>query len=370
MAKTADKKAAVLKESGGLAEECLLELPTVQSLNAQETVAAKYKEVLSTSAKSLVFYGFIGGLGWGLMAAGANLSVAVGLWAGSVMLDNNVENLINGEEIEAMDIIIICGVLSYTCASLGNLAPSITAIVEGRVAAHVMLEAIHGEKEPDGFIDQELSGDLEVTGLRFAYPLNPHTDALKGLSFTVKAGETVALVGESGSGKSTVMSLMFRFYEPTGGLIAFDGVDYRQLTLHKLRAQMSLVSQEPLLFNLTIQDNIRLGRLEATDAEVEQADQRAGVMAYARGLPEGLKTKVGSKGSFLSGGQKQRIAIARAIIKTPKFLLLDEATSSLDNRTEAALQLTLDEIGKETSTLVIAQRLKTVTHAHNIYFLQ
>jgi ABC-type multidrug transport system fused ATPase/permease subunit len=370
MGKTAERKQAVLKESGGLAEECLQELPTVQSLNAQETIANKYEEILSRPTKALVFYGFIGGLGWGLMLSGGTFSTAIGFWAGSIMLDDNVENVITGDEIEAMDIVIITCVLTYACASMGNLAPCITSIVEGRVAAHVMLEAINGEKEPDGVIDQELTGSMQVSDLSFAYPLKPDTDVLKGLSFSMKAGQTVALVGESGSGKSTVMSLMFRFYEPTGGAIAFDGVDYRKLSVHKMRSQMSLVSQEPLLFNLSIQENIRIGRLEASDAEVEQAAERAGVMAYARGLPEGLKTNVGTKGSFLSGGQKQRIAIARAIIKAPKFLLLDEATSSLDNKTEAALQETLEQIGKMTSTLIIAQRLKTVTHADMIYVLK
>jgi ATP-binding cassette subfamily B (MDR/TAP) protein 1 len=367
MAKSAEKKQAVLKTSGSLAEECLLELRSVQSMNAQTTLAQKYEEILAGPTKSIMFYGFLAGLGWGMMLFGGNFSTAIAFLTGSNMLDDKVENWVTGDEIEGMDIVIITCVLTYTCSSLGNIAPCIQAIVEGKVAAHTMISAIEGEAEPDGDQSPELTGTIELKDIRFSYPTKLEDEVLKGVSLSVRAGQTVALVGESGSGKSTIMAIILRYFEPTGGSISFDGINAHKISLKKLRSQMSLVSQEPLLFNLSIKENIRLGQLTATEADIEKAAEMAGVMSYVGRLPQGLNTNVGTKGSFLSGGQKQRIAIARAILKNPKILLLDEATSSLDNKTEALIMETLRQIGKDRTTVIIAQRLKTIVHANTIF---
>mmetsp|Transcript_16988 Transcript_16988/g.30571 ORF Transcript_16988/g.30571 Transcript_16988/m.30571 type:complete len:511 (+) Transcript_16988:480-2012(+) len=350
MAKSAEKKQEVLKESGGLAEECFLELRSVQSMNAQVTLANKYEEILTKPGRALMYLGFLAGLGWGLMLCGANLSTAIAFYVGSIMLDDKVENWATGDEIEAMDIVVITCVLSYTCASLGNLAPCAQAIVEGKVAAHIMIEAINGEREPDGDEKPELTGKMEIKDLRFCYPTNKEQEVLKGVNINLNAGETIALVGESGSGKSTIMALMLRYFEPKSGVIEFDGIPTHKLNLHNMRDQMSLVSQEPLLFNMSIRENIALGKKDASDEEILRAAEMAGVMVYVPRLPQGINTNVGTKGGFLSGGQKQRIAIARAILKNPKILLLDEATSSLDNKTEAVIIKTLKQIGKDRSS--------------------
>jgi ATP-binding cassette subfamily B (MDR/TAP) protein 1 len=370
MAKGADVRQGILKDSGGLAEECFLELRSVQSMNCQITLAQEYEKILQEPGRKLMFYGFLAGLGWGLLLCGANLSTAIAYYTGSIMLDDKVENWITGEELEAMDIVIITSVLSSVCASLGNIAPCIQAIVEGEVAAHVMITSINGEKEPDGDQSPEFRGAIEMKDLRFSYPLKPEVEVLKGVNISIKSGETIALVGESGSGKSTVMCLLLRYYEPNSGNVSFDGIDSSKLVLNKMRSQMSLVSQEPLLFNLSIKENIRQGSLTATDEEILSAAQRAGVMKDLGRLPQGLDTNVGTKGGLLSGGQKQRIAIARAILKNPKILLLDEATSSLDNKTEALIIETLNEIGVGRTTIIIAQRLKTVFHANSIYVIK
>jgi ATP-binding cassette subfamily B (MDR/TAP) protein 1 len=367
MAKGADERQRILKESGGLAEECFLELRSVQSMNCQITLAQKYEKILQEPKGKLMFYWFLAGLGWGLMLGGANLINAIAFYTGSIMLDDKVENWITGEELEAMQILIITCVLSYTCASLGNIAPCIQAIVEGKVAAHVIITSINGEKELDGDQSPEFRGAIEMKDLRFSYPLKPEVEVLKGVNISIKSGETIALVGESGSGKSTIMCLLLRYYEPNTGVISFDGIDSSKLSLNKMRSQMSLVSQEPLLFNLSIKENIRLGSLTATDEEIVSAAEKAGVSKYVGLLPQGLDTNVGTKGGFLSAGQKQRVAIARAILKNPKILLLDEATSSLDNKTEALIIETLKDIGVGRTTIIIAQRLKTSVHANSIY---
>jgi ATP-binding cassette subfamily B (MDR/TAP) protein 1 len=367
MGKTAGLNQQVLKESGGLAEECLLELRSVQSMNAQTSLAEKYQEISAASEKSRVLLGLLAGVGWGLIFFGVNFGCNLTFLVGSMMKDDHVENWITEKEIGPFEISLIANVLSITCATLGNIAPCAQAIVEGKVAAHVMITAIEGDAEPDGDQSPELSGTIELKDLRFRYPTKPEDEVLKGVSLSIKSGQTAALVGESGSGKSTIMALILQYYQPTEGSVSFDGLSANKISLKKLRSQMSLVSQEPLLFNLSIKENIRLGQLTATDAEIEKAAEMAGVMSYVGRLPQGLNTNVGTKGSFLSGGQKQRIGIARAILKNPKILLLDEATSSLDNKTEARIMETLKQIGKDRTTLIIAQRLKTITHADFIF---
>jgi ATP-binding cassette subfamily B (MDR/TAP) protein 1 len=367
MANGADVRQRTMKESGGLAEECLLELRSVQSMNCQIALTQKYEKILQEPKGKLMVCGFLAGLGLGLVLGGTNLINSIALYAGSIMLDDKVENWVTGEELEAMHIVIIACVMSYTCSSVGNIGPCIQAIVEGKVAAHTMIASIDGEKEPDGDQSPEFRGAIEIKDLRFSYPLKLDVEILKGVNISIKSGETIALVGESGSGKSTVMCLLLRYYEPDSGVISFDGTDSSKLSLSKMRSQMSLVSQEPLLFNLSIKENIRLGSLTATDEEIVSAAEKAGVLKYVGRLPQGLDTNVGTKGGFLSGGQKQRIAIARAILKNPKILLLDEATSSLDNKTEALIIETLKEIGVGRTTIIIAQRLKTVVHANSIY---
>ncbi|MGY6567949.1 MAG: ABCB family ABC transporter ATP-binding protein/permease [Salinarimonas sp.] len=203
--------------------------------------------------------------------------------------------------------------------------------------------------------------------VRFAY--NPDRPILKGISFTVPAGRTIAIVGPSGAGKSTISRLLFRFYEPQSGRIMVDGQDIAQVRQESLREAIGMVPQDTVLFNDTIGYNIRYGRWDASEAEIREAARLAQIDHFIESLPEGYETPVGERGLKLSGGEKQRVAIARTILKSPPILLLDEATSALDSFTEKEIQDALDRVSRDRTTLVIAHRLSTVVGADEIIVL-
>jgi ATP-binding cassette subfamily B protein len=210
---------------------------------------------------------------------------------------------------------------------------------------------------------------LEFDAVSFCYPSRPATPAMQSVSLRLERGETVALVGPSGAGKSTVLKLLLRFYDPSTGVIRLDGVATQDLGLETLRACMALVPQEPVIFSANASDNIRYGRPDATDAEVEAAARAAQAHEFIALLPQGYATPLGERGVRLSGGQRQRIAIARAIIRNAPLLLLDEATSSLDAENERAVQNALEAAMQGRTTLVIAHRLATVQRADRIIVL-
>jgi ATP-binding cassette, subfamily B, heavy metal transporter len=208
-----------------------------------------------------------------------------------------------------------------------------------------------------------------VTFENVTFSYDPERQILKGLSFTVPAGRTVALVGPSGAGKSTISRLLFRFYDVTGGRILIDGQDIRDVKQATLRAAIGMVPQDTVLFNDTIRYNIRYGRWEASNEDVEEAARLAQIDHFIRLSPKGYETEVGERGLKLSGGEKQRVAIARTILKAPPILLLDEATSALDSHTERDIQDALDRVSKNRTTLVIAHRLSTIVGADQILVL-
>jgi ABC-type transport system involved in Fe-S cluster assembly fused permease/ATPase subunit len=210
-------------------------------------------------------------------------------------------------------------------------------------------------------------GAIRFEDVTFAY--DPERQILQGISFEVPAGRTVAVVGPSGAGKSTISRLLFRFYDVTGGRILIDGQDIRDVTQKSLRAAIGMVPQDTVLFNDTIRYNIRYGRWEASDREVEEAARLAQIDGFIRLAPKGYETEVGERGLKLSGGEKQRVAIARTILKSPPILLLDEATSALDSHTEREIQDALDRVSKNRTTLVIAHRLSTIIGADEIIVL-
>ncbi|MBN8983495.1 MAG: ABC transporter ATP-binding protein/permease [Rhizobiales bacterium] len=211
------------------------------------------------------------------------------------------------------------------------------------------------------------SGRVQFDDVHFAY--DPERKILQGLSFEVPAGKTVAIVGPSGAGKSTISRLLFRLYEVSGGRILIDGQDIREVTQRSLRASIGMVPQDTVLFNDTIRYNIRYGRWEATDAEVEEAARLAQIDAFIRRSPQGYETEVGERGLKLSGGEKQRVAIARTILKGPPILVLDEATSALDSHTEREIQDALEGVSRGRTSLVIAHRLSTIVGADEIIVL-
>lgn len=209
-------------------------------------------------------------------------------------------------------------------------------------------------------------GTVAFDEVRFSYPTRETTRALHGVSFSVRAGETVALVGPSGAGKSTLFNLILRFYDAQSGRVSVDGVPVSACTLADLRARIALVPQETVLFDDTVAENIRYGRPDASDAEVEAAAIAAQAAGFIEALPEGYATRLGERGLSLSGGQRQRIAIARAVLRNAPILLLDEATSALDAESEVAVQQALERVMADRTTIVIAHRLATVQKADRI----
>ena len=227
---------------------------------------------------------------------------------------------------------------------------------------------------PAEISDKPNASDLEVAGgaLEFdevSFHYDPDRPILDRISFRVPAGRTLAIVGPSGAGKSTVARILFRFYDISGGVVRIDGQDIRDVRQSSLRAAIGMVPQDTVLFNDTIRYNIRYGRPEANDAEVEEAASLAQISTFIDSLPRGYDTRVGERGLKLSGGEKQRVAIARTILKNPPILVLDEATSALDTHTEREIQAALRSISKDRTTLIIAHRLSTVVDADEILVL-
>ncbi|WP_327125176.1 ABC transporter ATP-binding protein [Nitrincola sp. A-D6] len=211
-----------------------------------------------------------------------------------------------------------------------------------------------------------LQGEVTFQGVSFVYPSRPETPVIHDFSVTIQPGERVALVGPSGAGKSSLLKLLLRFYDPAQGEICLDGINIKELDPQALRSCMALVAQETILFTGTVEENLRFGRPDATEAELIEAASQAQAWEFIQRLPLGLKTPLGSGGIQLSGGQRQRMAIARALLRDPRVLLLDEATSALDAQSEQLVQAALDQLMQGRTSLVIAHRLSTVVSADRI----
>ena len=221
--------------------------------------------------------------------------------------------------------------------------------------------------KPNAIELPQVKGNVSVENVTFSYD-GTH-NALENVSFEVKSGQMIAFVGPSGAGKSTIANLIPRFYDVTSGAIKIDGFDIRDVKVDSLREQIGIVPQETLLFSTTVMENIRYGRLDATDEEVIAAARAANADKFIRDLPEGYQTKIGERGLNLSGGQRQRMAIARAMLKNPQILILDEATSALDTESEKIVQSALDELMKGRTSFVIAHRLSTIFAADKIFVI-
>jgi ATP-binding cassette subfamily B protein len=278
------------------------------------------------------------------------------------------------------------GALSAFIFYAAILAGSVTALSEAvsdfsraggaadRIAA--LLETSSGLKSavaprlaPEKITAAKTAADLSFESVSFSYPSRPRQWALDGVSFSVPAGQIAALVGPSGAGKSTVFQLLQRFFDPAKGVIRIGGQDTAALNPQDVRAYLSVVAQDPAVFSMSVADNIRIGRPDATDEEVRHAAEQAQAHEFIMEMPEKYETLVGERGSRLSGGQRQRIAIARAILKDAKILLLDEATSALDASNEAAVHTALKNLMQGRTTLIIAHRLSTVQNADKIIVL-
>lgn len=287
-------------------------------------------------------------------------AVSVMLWVGG---HDVMQGKITGGELAAFVFYAVIvgsslGVLSETWGDLQRAAGAMDRLMELLSARNEITAPPHPTPLP-----ARVKGHLQLHKLRFAYPSRPDSLAIDQLNLDVKPGQRVALVGPSGAGKTTLFDLILRFYDPASGSISIDGIDIRQLAPSDWRAQLGLVPQQPALFTGTLIENIRYGKPDASDREVEAAARAAYAWEFIERLPERLNTSIGEGGLQLSGGQRQRIAIARALLKNPAILLLDEATSALDAESEHMVQQALDGLMKDRTSLVIAHRLSTVIDA-------
>jgi subfamily B ATP-binding cassette protein MsbA len=280
-------------------------------------------------------------------------------------------NMVLDGEIEASAFLAYVAAFSQLTRPVRAIADAFSTIHQGLAAADRVFELYDTndeipEKENAKTLD-EFKNEIEFRNVSFHYTSNK--PVIDNISFKVKKGQTVALVGASGGGKSTIANLIPRFYDVKGGQILIDGVDIRDYTLHSLRENIGLVTQDIVLFNDSIEQNIRLGKLDATQNEIENAAKIANAFTFIQETENGFKTNIGDRGMKLSGGQCQRLSIARAVLKNPNILILDEATSALDTESEKLVQEALSNLLKGRTSLVIAHRLSTIQHADKIIVL-
>jgi subfamily B ATP-binding cassette protein MsbA len=290
--------------------------------------------------------------------------MAIGvLWYGGKQV---IEGQLSPGELFAF--VLFAGIL---IGPFGSAARIFTQVKEVQGAMTRVFELLDTpfdiQDSPDSRSLVPIRGDVQFDEVQFAYEDRP--PVLDTVSFSIKAGECVALVGPTGAGKTTIINLLHRFYDPTKGRVLIDGHDARSIQLDSLYGQLALVPQETFLFGGTIMENIRYGRLNASEADVLEASRRANAHDFIKDLPEGYGTVLGEKGVNLSGGQRQRVAIARALLKDPRILILDEATSALDSQSESLVQGALVELMKGRTTLMIAHRFSSIQRADRILVL-
>jgi ATP-binding cassette, subfamily B (MDR/TAP), member 1 len=303
---------------------------------------------------------------------------AYGFYTGSWLITKQIENSNSGAVYNIGDILSCFFGIVFGVMSLGMSAPQLKSITEGTVAGKMAYDII--DRQPKISLDDpsalalsrdKVVGRLELSNVTFRYPSKQDQLILDNFSAVFEEGKTTALVGASGSGKSTIIQLLERFYDPETGTVTLDGEDLKNVNLKLYRRNfVGYVSQEPILFNCSIRDNLRYAKPDATDQEIIDALKSANAWDFVSALgKDGIHTNVGNAGNQLSGGQKQRIAIARAFIKKPKILLLDEATSALDKRNEREVQGAIDRIRNElgsVTTVVVAHRLSTIRNSDKI----
>ena len=354
-----------LARASEVAVESLGGIRTVRSFAAEKKEAARYRGAVDESLQ-LAFRRIKLATGFFGIAFFAVFAAAVFVfWYGARMVAAN--------ELTPGGLISYLFYTTQMAFGLSALAELWTDLQRAAGAAERVFELLHrkpGIPADGGRQLDAVKGQISFQNVTFAYPTRPDTKVLDGFTLALEPGEIVAVVGPSGAGKSTIASLLYRLYDPASGRLSLDGVPFDQLDPEWLRRQVGVVAQEPTLFSTSIADNIRYGRPDASDAEVEEAAKLANAHGFISRFPEGYQTLVGERGIQLSGGQKQRVAIARAILKNPRILILDEATSALDAESEHLVREALERLMQGRTTLVIAHRLSTVRDAHRVVVLE
>ena len=280
-------------------------------------------------------------------------------------------NLVANETVTMGKLLSFLMYAMFVGGALGSFA-ELTGQMQKTLGASVRIrELMEAQPEDtDGDEGSVVLTSIQFQHVSFAYPERSNAEVIRDVSMSIKTGERIAFVGESGAGKSTAASLIQRLYEPTSGTISFDGIAAKNLTLTQVRNCIGVVPQDIVLFGGSIEDNIRYGKIDATDEQIEAAAVNANAMEFIARFPEGIKTTVGERGIKLSGGQRQSVAIARALLKNPPILIFDEATSSLDSESEALIQDALERLMKGRTTVIIAHRLSTVRKCDRIFVFE
>ncbi|KAK6746818.1 hypothetical protein RB195_000213 [Necator americanus] len=363
MATAATREAKKYAVAGGIAEEVLSSMRTVIAFNGQPYECERYDKALEDGKSTGIRKSLYIGLGLALTFLIMFSSYCLAFWVGT-------DFVFKGEMLGGNVMTVFFSVMMGSMA-LGQAGPQFAVLGTALGAAGSLYQIIDREPEidaysPSGVRPKNLKGKISVSNVKFTYPTRPDVPILKGISFEANPGETVALVGSSGCGKSTIIQLLLRYYNQQDGKITIDGVEIDKINIEFLRNYIGVVSQEPVLFNTTIEQNIRYGREDVTEGEIIAALRKANAYNFVQSFPDGIRTNVGDRGTQMSGGQKQRIAIARALVRDPKVLLLDEATSALDAESESVVQQALENASKGRTTIVIAHRLSTIRTADKI----
>ncbi|PIO38048.1 hypothetical protein AB205_0072970, partial [Aquarana catesbeiana] len=365
----ASKDQKALEDAGRISTECVENIRTVVSLTREEAFFNLYSLSLSGPYKDSIKKAHLHGLTYAVSQS-INFFVNAAVFRfGAWLIANCYTKFEN--------VFIVFSTIIFAAMNVGQTSSLAPDMGKAKVSSQRIMKLLDRQPAIDSYSEdgEKLSayeGNLEFKDTKFVYPTRPKVQVLQGLNVKVAKGQTLALVGSSGCGKSTSVQLLERFYDPVDGKVLADGIDTKTLNLKWLRSQMGIVSQEPMLFDCSIAENIQYGALdrEVTYEEIVEAAKAANIHTFIENLPDKYNTRVGDKGAQLSGGQKQRIAIARALIRKPKVLLLDEATSALDTESEKIVQKALDDARQGRTCVVIAHRLTTVQNADIIAVIQ
>ena len=345
---------------------------TVAALSRENEFSNMFTKAIDVPYKLALKGGLIGGVGSGIGGALPFLVYALIFYVGARLV---IAGTYTPDQVFRVMFSVV-----FASMSLSTIINTYPGLAGAKISALQLFELLDREssidptdenRAKDGMSAHFYDGSASATNVTFSYPTRPEAPpALRNFNLRIDPGQTIALVGESGSGKSTMVALLQRFYDVDTGHVNLQKWDVRDWPLQELRAAMSCVGQEPVLFDRTIRENIAYGNFDVPQELVEQAAKAANVHHAIMRLPEGYNTRVGGRGMMLSGGQKQRIAIARALIRNPKLLLLDEATSALDSESERVVQAALDRASRGRTTVVVAHRLSTIQNADVIVVMR
>lgn len=361
------KSTAAQYESGfmiSIVDESLTGLKVVKSYNAENNFKKRFNNSVSRLLKLSNSIGNKNNLASPMSEFMGIVTIAVLLWYGGNLV--LIEKSLDGE------VFIVFMLLAYNILTPAkSISKAMYSVKSGLAAAERVFDVLEVENTiqdaPNAVEKSTFDDNIEINNINFRYE---DENVLKNFSIAVPKGKTIALVGQSGSGKSTIANLLTRFYDVQEGIIKIDGIDIKDLQLQSLRGLIGLVTQDSILFNDTIKNNILLGKEDATDDEIIAALKIANAFEFVNDLPNGINTNIGDAGGKLSGGQKQRLSIARAVLKNPPIMILDEATSALDTESEKMVQIALENMMQNRTSIVIAHRLSTIQKADKIIVMK